>query len=164
VKDSVALSRWNPNPGVADRDHSLLIGDRDLERHPALWGEFDRVADQVEGYLPQSGAVAEHPWSLVRQVRLPCQAFLVGQLFADLGSHAQHIAQIKRLMQNAQLAGLAAGQIEHISNQARQMLRARINLHEVEFYGARKFRLFAQNHLAQAHDQTKRSPQLVTDH
>src|SRR5579864_6298629 len=57
----VAFRRLDPYAGVADADDRTAVFLADRYAHPAiLWGELDRIADQVRHCLAHQIAVAEH--------------------------------------------------------------------------------------------------------
>ncbi len=96
---------------------------------------------------------------------MPTQALFGGQASSGGGHHLQRFAEIEQFIRQAQLAHLAAGEIEHITNQPAQMLGAGINLFNVFAVEAALVLLrFLQQHFAQAHDQVQGCAQFMADH
>jgi hypothetical protein len=123
VKDSLLLIGRNANAGVAHRDDDRIgLGAAlDHDRNPALVGELDGVAGEIEQHLAQACGVAH---DLPRQV--------VG----DIGGHRQVLrlrarrdqlhglldqdSEIERPRLEVEPAGLDLGEIENLLDQCEQ--------------------------------------------
>jgi hypothetical protein len=123
--------------GVGDRQHQahalLAVAGQGfgVQRQPHLAGagELDRVAQQVGQHLAQAQRVTQQP-ALVRQQRGVGD---VAQQLQFLGlrglAHQQqrargHVFQLQRQLFQLHAAGLDLGEVEHVVDDAQQVLRS----------------------------------------
>ena len=109
--------------GVADGDRQLLFAAHHVDRdRTALAVVLDRVAQQVEQHLAQTGAVGEN--AELRASVAASQADLPagGQRRDQRQAFGQQRADRDRLAHQVELASLNARQIEHVVDHRQQVL------------------------------------------
>ena len=93
----------------------------DPHHHLALFGELDRVADQIDHDLAQTPGIADQRVRyLGRDVAGEFQTFFVGAGSQRLDGALETLTQIEGDRLELEFAGLDFGEIENIVNQAEQ--------------------------------------------
>ena len=106
---------------------------------------------------------------MLGHLQTPTQPFIARHLLADERDCPDHLRQIEPLHRQEQLAPLAARQIEHVADQAIELLRGDVDARQILAVRLRQRRAviacpLAEHHLAQADEQHERRAQLVTHH
>src|SRR5580704_15276321 len=148
--------------GVAHRNSVGAIRRRRLDGDLARVGELDRVADQIEQHLGQAAVVAAGRRQIWRHLDLECEFLVIRQRLDRAIDAVHHVFDGIILDRQYQLPGLDFRQIEHVVDQAEQMLAVRLHaLH----HGAHFFRRLAvnavDNKLGIAENGIERRAQLV---
>lgn len=171
LEQVAAVLLGNAAAGVPDgqfqaKDFIFLFRRRDLvfpagqDRHLALVGILDRVADQVQQDLPDAELIAVHA---VRNAGgygdLKVKALLFSLLPGDEGDIRQHPGKAVVRRGNFQHAGLNAGEVQHIVHQAQEHPAGALDGVGVFFnFGVP---VLAQDHLIHAEDGVDRGADLV---
>jgi hypothetical protein len=120
-EDAVEVLRRQTRPGVGDGEHQAAVGLVDLQRHAALRGELDRIADEVEDDLAQAVRIGHDAAS-----RGGCDmAGDVDALFVGARRHQFHrvLEQVMQIgLDGTQLeaARLDGGEVQQILHEAEQ--------------------------------------------
>ena len=116
------VGRRNARAGVAHRNVERAVGGGDLDRHFAGIGELDRVADQIEQNLRQAALVAAARRQVGRHIDLEGELLLRRQRLDRAVDVLDDILERVVGERKRELAGLDLGQIEHVVDQAEQVL------------------------------------------
>ena len=108
---------------VRDREARLALLDRDLETDPALFGELDRVAQEVGEHLQNPVAVAVHERPRPGQLRLERDAFLRGERLHGEQRVLGQRARVAAGPSDAEAAGIDSRDVEQIVDQPAHRVR-----------------------------------------
>ena len=126
VEDAVQICCGNAGPSVGHlRADAALIGVvRDGQRHPAMLGEFDGIAQQVVQHLPKAGGVPMTQQGEGKRLRTSNRRPFFRPHGVQAGELAQLILQVIRLVAQHELPGLDARYIQQVVDETEQV-RAR---------------------------------------
>ena len=100
-----------------------------------------------------------------REFGFPGEALFARHRFGQGDDACQQVAELHRFTREAQFAGLAAGQIQHVGDEVGEMLGAGVDAGEIAAVVFRQrrapFLFLALHHLDGAHDQAERGAQFV---
>ena len=125
VEDVAVLLLGDADAGVAHLDaHTVAVmGTDGAHQHLAPFGELDRVADQVDQDLAQSGGVAGDEVGQPGVDQAGQLHPLVAGLFAEqLGDVLQHLVQVEVDTLQGELALLHFGEVEDVVDQVQQVV------------------------------------------
>src|SRR5690606_10482495 len=130
------------------------------EADAALLGELERVAQQIDQYLAQSGGVADDHRCLgsALDIQGQLQSPLAGGIVEGLGSAQQQAPQFEADVLELEGVALDAGQVEDIVDDLQQMIGGFTGNADVLALFAAEFGSVQQ--LQHPHDAIERSAQL----
>ena len=148
--------------GVAHGECKRLLARRDFDRHLALVGELDRVADEVEKSLREPTLVAARRRQAGGHDGRKRQLLFRGErLDRAVNSGHQFVDRVFGERQ-IKLARLDLRQIENVVDKAEQMLSVALHAFKRPAHSLRNFAVDAIKHqFAEAEDRIKRRPQLM---
>ena len=165
LENFLLLFRRYADTGIADgktQKYRTVGGllDIDRQRHLAVFGELDRIAEQVDHHLPQTGRIADDtPRHFRTNVGNQFQTFLVRAHRQHTHRLLQHIAQLEGQGFELHLAGLDLRKVENVIDDGQQRLGR--GLHGLQVVPLLVVELGIQRQLGHADDAVHRRADFV---
>ena len=157
--------RINADTGIPDlepqpRPLTGIADPQQADRHLALFGELERVADQIGQDLLQPQGIAQHgSRQLFHRAELEPQALVLGRPLHQVFHLPEAIRDREGFLLQPHLIRLDAGQVEDVVDDANQRIAGRLHLPQNVLF-SRIVKTLPQE-LAESQDGIQRCPQLM---
>ncbi len=155
-EDHALLFLGNTDAGIADRKQQLeLVGvaageAAHRQHHFALFGELDRIADQVDQHLVDAQRIAQQPTTVAWQgFDDHFHRFGAERGAHQVGDVIEQLVQIERRAFQVDTPGLDLGKVENVVDDFQQRARGAIDLGDHVLRGAGQFAALKQVQHAQ---------------
>ena len=162
------IFRFHADAGVGDGQGDGTVGLLpDVEPDdPARRGELDRVGQQIQDDLADTGFIARNHGAGRRRIAFHPDAAGGGGGFDQRELAARHRRQIQHRFTQRQLAGIGPRQVQHIADEGKQMPAAADDIPHVALVPgtAQGTEKLVPQDLREADDGVQRGPQFMAHH